>query len=410
MKGIREYRGKTLISYEYTLDLGRDPVTGRRKQKWYGGFSTAEEAAAHRALNISTRDQQKALARFQATIPGLSGIAVPTAPAMPTTPALVEVRTVADFLSERETDYVAHNVEVTTAENYHNDVQYYINPWLGTYYLHDLQPLTLQRWITSLLEKGRKDGKGLAPVTVDHAFRTLKTALNYAKDMKMITENPAEGVRPPRVEVVKQDGVPIEDIQKICDEAWGTRWHTPIVLSANTGIRRSEAMGMIWQRVDFEAKTLTVESVLVATKKGPKEKPKPKSRAGNRVVTLDQMTLDELWKHRESEKKKFHALGKRWSNKELVFTNNKGTKYDPRQFSTEVKRIMRKAGYPDLHLNDLRHAHISNLLSAGVPVLLVAERAGHSDPTMTLNVYGHVIPSDRTKFADIDQALVNPDS
>ena len=224
----------------------------------------------------------------------------------------------------------------------------------------------------------------------------------------MITENPADGVRPPRVEVVKQDGVPIEDIQKICDEARDTCWHAPIVVSANTGMRRSEVMGVIWQRVDFEAKTLTVESVLVATKKGPTEKPKPKSRAGNRVVTLDQMTLDELWKHRKSEKKKFHALGKRWSNKEPVFTNNKGENTNPRSFSSEVKGIMIKAGYPDLHLNDLRHAHISNLLSSGVPVLLVAERAGHSDPTMTLNVYGHVIPSDRTKFADIDQALVNP--
>ena len=409
MKGIREYRGKTLTSYAYTLYQGRDPATGKPKQKWYGSFSTAEEAAAHRALSISTRDQQKALARFQSIIPGLSGIAVPTAPAMPTTPALVEVRTVADFLSERETDYVTHNLEVTTADTYHDDVQNYINPWLGTYYLHDLQPLTLQRWITSLLNQGRKDGKGLAPSTVDHAFRTLKTALNYAKDMKMITENPANGVRPPRIETAKHDGVPIEDIQKICDEARGTRWHTPILVSGNTGMRRSEVLGIKWQRVDFEAKTLTVESVLVATRKGPKEKSKAKSRAGNRTITLDQMTLDELWKHREREKKKFNALGKRWSNKELVFTNNKGTKYGPGKFSAAVKQIMIEAGFPDLHLNDLRHAHISNLLSAGVPVLLVAERVGHSDTTMTLNVYGHVIPSDRTKFAEIDVALVSPD-
>ena len=245
-------------------------------------------------------------------------------------------------------------------------------------------------------------------MTVDHAFRTLKTALNYAKDMKMITENPADGVRPPRIETAKHDGVPIEDIQKICDEAWGTRWHTPILVSGNTGMRRSEVMGVKWQRVDFEAKTLTVKSVLVATNKGAKEKPKPKSRAGNRVITLDQMTLDELWKHREREKEKFNALGKRWSNKEFVFTNNKGERTDPNLFSREVKRIMIAAGFPCLHLNDLRHAHISNLLSAGVPVLLVAERVGHSDPTMTLNVYGHVIPGDRTKFADTDQALINP--
>ena len=409
MKGIRTYKGKTLTSYEYTLSLGRDPVTGKKKQKWYGSFSTAEEAAAHRALSISTRDQQRALARFQSIIPELSGIAVPTAPAMPTTPALNEVRTVADFLSERETDYVAHNHEVTTADAYHTDVQNYINPWLGTHYLHELQTLTIQQWITSLLERGRKDGKGLAPRTVSNAFGTLKTALNYAKDMKMIKENPADGVRPPRIETAKHDGIAIEDVQKICDQARGTRWHTPIVVSANTGMRRSEVLGVIWQRLDFENKTLTVESVLVATTKGPKEKPKPKSRAGNRVITLDQMTLDELRKHREREKKKFNALGKRWSNKEFVFTNNKGERTDPGLFSTEVKRIMRKAGFPGLSLNDLRHAHISNLLSAGVPVLLVAERVGHSDPTMTLNVYGHVIPGDRTKFADTDQALVNPE-
>ena len=68
--GIRKYQGKTLTSYEYTLYLGRDPMTGKPKQEWYGGFCSAEEAAAHRALQISTLKQQKALARIQAIMPG----------------------------------------------------------------------------------------------------------------------------------------------------------------------------------------------------------------------------------------------------------------------------------------------------------------------------------------------------
>ena len=407
MKGIRKYIGKTLTSYAYTLYLGRDPVTKRAKQQWEGGFSTLEEAAAHRELQSSTLKQQRAMARLQSIIPGLSGIAVPIAPATLALTPPVEVRTLKVFFIEWERDCVAHNVEVTSAENYHNDIQCYINPWLGHIYLHELQTLIIQQWLTSLLEHGGKDGKGLAPQSVVNVFRTLKTALNYAKDMKMLMVNPAEGVRPPRIEFVKQDGIPIEDVQKICDEAQGTPWHDPIVVAANTGIRRSEALGAIWQRVDFEAKTLAIESVLVKKKGGSQEK-KPKSRAGNRVITLDQMTLDKLWKHRESEKEKFRALGKRWSNKELVFTNDKGTKYNPLSFSSAFKRIAKKAGYPDLKLHDLRHAHISNLLSANVPVLVVAERAGHSDPSMTLKIYGHVIPSDRAKFSSVYQALITP--
>ena len=143
----------------------------------------------------------------------------------------------------------------------------------------------------------------------------------------------------------------------------------------------------------------------MATQNGATEKPKPKSNAGRRVITLDQMTMDELRKHLESEKEKFNALGKRWSNKELVFTNDEGGNTSPSYFSTEVKADNDRSGLSRPAPERSTHAHISNLLSAGVPILLVAERVGHSDPTMTLNVYGHVIPGDRTKFADTDQAF-----
>ena len=161
---------------------------------------------------------------------------------------------------------MAYHVEDTTADNYHEDIQYYIIPWLGHHYLHELVQLIIQKWTTSLSENGRKDGTGLAPSTVGRALTTLKTALKYAKDMKLITENPADGVKPPRIEYPKQDGIPIEDVQAICDHAQDTRWHTPIVVTANTGMRRSEILGLKWQRVDFEAQTLAIESVLVSTK------------------------------------------------------------------------------------------------------------------------------------------------
>ena len=48
---------------------------------------------------------------------------------------------------------------------------------------------------------------------------------------------------------------------------------------------------------------------------------------------------------------------------------------------------------PHARLHDLRHVHATTLLLAGVPVHVVAARLGHSDPSITLRVYAHVISS-----------------
>ncbi len=75
------------------------------------------------------------------------------------------------------------------------------------------------------------------------------------------------------------------------------------------------------------------------------------------------------------------------------------------QCSAHSPRQLRAAGLPDtLRTYDLRHSHASLLIDRGANVLAVAQRMDHSDPTVTLRVYGHLFDGVQEKLTEeLDQ-------
>ncbi len=84
---------------------------------------------------------------------------------------------------------------------------------------------------------------------------------------------------------------------------------------------------------------------------------------------------------------------KKWVDHDLVFPNLSGGYLHPNHMGEKFRKLLKEAGLPDIHFHDLRHSAATILLCMGVNVKVVQELLGHSDISVTLGVYGHLLPS-----------------
>ena len=89
-----------------------------------------------------------------------------------------------------------------------------------------------------------------------------------------------------------------------------------------------------------------------------------------------------------------------WSQLDLVFDNGIGEPLSPWTVSADFRRVVAELGLPRTRFHDLRHAHATQLLSAGVHVKAVSERLGHSSTSFTMDTYAAVMPSMGRAAAD----------
>ena len=86
-------------------------------------------------------------------------------------------------------------------------------------------------------------------------------------------------------------------------------------------------------------------------------------------------------------------MGPLWQDHDLVFASQVGTPLENKRIREVFFRVCQRANVPKIRPYDLRHSSASLLLAAGVHPKVVAERLGHSNVTLTLSTYSHVLPS-----------------
>jgi integrase len=80
----------------------------------------------------------------------------------------------------------------------------------------------------------------------------------------------------------------------------------------------------------------------------------------------------------------------------------------PRNILRLFKNLIKDAGLPEIRFHDLRHTAASLMLQIGIPLLIVSKRLGHAKPSITLDIYGHFMPSLQEKAAEIMDKLITP--
>jgi len=310
--------------------------------------------------------------------------------------------------SERQSlgEFLGHWLETTakntlrpnTYESYCGVVRKQIVPHVGGVRLTRLTPQHLSGLYAKLQESG------LSARTVQFAHAVLHKALDQAVRWGLIPRSPADLVDTPRPKRKELAVLSPEQVEALLAAAKGERLEALFVLAVTTGLRRGELLGLKWGDVDWDAGRLHVQRALVRVNNGMVEQ-EPKSKRG-RSIALPQVALRALHKHRAKQlEERLHA-GEYWQDSDYVFASEVGGPLPLRTLFVRFKRLLQKAGLPEIRFHDLRHTAATLLLRQGVHPKVVQEMLGHSSIQMTLDVYSHVLPDLQREAANkLDELL-----
>ncbi len=164
------------------------------------------------------------------------------------------------------------------------------------------------------------------------------------------------------------------------------------MLAVTTGMREGELLALRWRDINFDNRSLHIQrSMGYISGKGYLEF-EPKTPRGRRKIVLPPFVCEALKQHRTRQLEIPLKGGERWQDRDLVFCNIYGGYLDPSHLRQRFDKLLNEAGLPDVRFHDLRHSAATILLSIGVPAKVVQEILGHSQISMTMDIYSHVLP------------------
>jgi integrase len=360
-----------------------DPQRGTQRQFRVRGFTTRQEA--QRALRARLREVE-------------DGRHV--APTAITLGGWIETW----LVGERS------QVRRSTWNSYARNLRTHVAPALGDKRLQHLRPSDFTALYTKLLETGRADhaaGTGLSPRTVQYIHTIVRKCLQTAVDSEGIMQaNPCAKARPPRLAAAGNAHASFNywtaaELQDFLRSTAHQRHHIAWHLLALTGMRRGEALGLMWDAVDLEAGTVSIRRAIVDldANRDPVWED-PKTAQGNRLIQLDPETVSKLRTQKASQARERLLCGVGYKDLGLVFAMPDGRAIHPDRFSRGFTEKVGRMAIKRIRLHDLRHTWATIALQAGVHPKVVQERLGHSHISITLAIYSHVIPSMHTDAAE----------
>ena len=363
------------VTWQLVFELGNDPVTGKRQRVFKTVKGTKKQAQA-------VMDKMKVeLERGYYCDPSSMLLK--------------------DWITQWLDNYLP-NIEATTRTHYRDDINRHIIPDLGHVMLKQLKTTSIQSWVNDLSDK-----KGLSPKSVRNIYMNLKAALTKAVILRMLPYNPCEGVVLPKATKYKATIYTVQEMNHLLDVARGTDMFIPVLLATNLGLRRGEVLALKWEHIDFDNAIVHICENKVITENGALTKA-PKSAAGIRDITLGASVLRELkYAHAQYNRNKL-AMGPAFKDSGLVFSQEDGGAYRPESLTKMWNRFLDNHQLKHVRFHDLRHSCATALLEAGVDPKTVQNRLGHSDITMTLNIYAHCTQNmDRNAAQKLDDLFAN---
>ena len=302
--------------------------------------------------------------------------------------------TVQALIEEHFLPHCRQNLRPATVANYEAVLKKHILPRIGRERLERLSPAAINQLYRALLA----EGVGVPTVRRVHAI--LHRAFSLAVKWGLALHNPAANADPPRPQAPELEELDATALRRLLEAARQDRLYPLWLLLALTGLRRGEACALRWEDIDLEAGVLTVRRSRVVVG-GRVVEQEPKTKRSRRTIAMPPVLVDALRAWAVKQKRERLALGPRWEGQDYVFTSEEGKPLRPDLLQKRAwKRLLRAAGLPlRLRIHDLRHAHVTALLQAGVPVKTVQERVGHHSAAFTLDRYAHAVSA-----MDVDAA------
>ncbi|GAF14889.1 integrase [Bacillus sp. JCM 19046] len=375
MKGYFRKRGNT---WSFTIDIGRDPATGKRLQRTKGGFKTKKEAQNHCASLIDQLNK---------------GVSFDN-----------EHVKVGEFIDHWLEHVAKRKVTERTLLNYSRVLNKRIRPHLQEMKLKELKLHHGQALVSKMLEEEKSERY------IEYAFTCFRNVLNYAVKSEILVKSPLEHLELPRPRRAQISTWTAEEIKRFMQfsQVENPIYMIPLYIAAHTGMRRGEVLGLQWDHVDLIRKKISVEFSLAYDE--PNHKfilTEPKTQSSYRQITIDDNLVNVLKEHRKRQLKMHDLFGNKNDDWNLVCANHDGGPLYGRMVAHHFDQVAKKAGLNKIRIHDLRHSHATLLLRMGVNPKIVSERLGHSSIKMTLDVYSHVTEDMQEKTADMIGDILN---
>lgn len=225
----------------------------------------------------------------------------------------------------------------------------------------------------------------IAPSTFNKRLGYLKSCFHWAVAERLVSSNSFEKVKTRRATKPEIKPFTLDEMRLIVAE-FECRYphYSPFVqFMFLTGVRTSEAIGLLWRHVDFDRNEIIICESL------------SKDRTGNGYRRVRKETKSGSVRHLSMTKELSNLLSGikpvKYSVNDLVFKSALGCVIDSGNFRDDWKLVLSSLGIEYRKPYTTRHTLLSHAIEQGIPITGVAYLAGHSDTRMVMQTYGHMI-------------------
>ena len=387
MRGHKRFKDG---SWRLSVANGADPVTGRRR--------TIYETVNAPKNRVGAKLADARLAELIAAVESGRGVEPKRAGSEPTVTEIAAAWQEANRPRQdpRSSDWIGWSPK--TAKTVADNFRCHILPVIGTWNADQVSGLHLDR-----LYRNLEQVTGLSPSVIARCHSQIRAMFNWAVRKRMITVNAALAADPPRVKS-RQLNVPAMGDVRSVQEIATPEFATFIQLAASVGARRGTLVALRWRDVDLARASITFSRSIAESYNGTIEKGTKADRSY--TVALGPDTREMLSAHEDRAKEQADVVGVAVGPESFVFSDDGGESHWSLSWPSHAwGRFSAQAGIPHVRLHDLRHTAASQMLMAGVPISVVAERLGCTEANI-LRTYRHFIPGSDQQAAELMDRLL----
>ena len=272
--------------------------------------------------------------------------------------------------------------------------------------LVDLRPRDIQDFINYLYKQNLKGS------TIAHYTSNMNTALKEAVIAEIIQSNPMDRIESVKKEVYIPEFYTDEELIDLIEVVKTQKLELPLTLGIIYGLRREEILGLTWNAIDFNNKSITIRKTVGRGKyNGVTQfliKDIPKNKSSYRTLPMFDFISDLLKKYKEKYKQNEKIFGNTYIKdyKDFICLMDNGELVKPDYVDRIFSKILKTNGLRHIRLHDLRHSCATLLLRNGVPLPEIQKWLGHSN-IITTQRYSHLDQNDKTIPANMIETKFN---
>lgn len=302
-------------------------------------------------------------------------------------------------------EFRKNDLKPSTFERYYSIYKNYIlNSPLANIRLVDIRTVDIQKYYNKLLSIDNK-----TPSIVNTINRYVTTVLLEAVKQGIIKKAYSTLVKIPKVEYNSDYSVlSLEDQRKFIAAIQNHEFKVLFLTALGTGLREGELLALKWSDIDFIDNTVsvskTIKRVPIIEKDGSRKykliEQEPKTKSSIRTVPLPDNIVTELEKYKS--KQNIEKIKNRdiYNDMNYIFADKLGNPLESKRPNRNFQSVLKSIDIKPIKFHSLRHTYATRLFEQSVPIKTVQKLMGHKDSSTTLDIYTHVMPSEKIKAVE----------